>query len=123
MDIPSVLQLALIFLTEYPNTFENCILGSPTLGINHQVISNIYAFKSIETEDRKKLNANVFVSYGNLETTVIPLFEKFITMLKSLDDGILTLEYTVVEGNQSTALALPMTTAQSIYWLSNLIKK
>jgi len=109
------------FLTEHPNTFENYVLGSPALGIDHQVIKNIYAFKSTETEDRKKLNANVFVSYGNLETKAIPLFEKFIAMLKSLDDGTLTLEHTVVEGNHSTAL--PMTTTQSMYWLSNLIKK
>ncbi len=109
------------FLTERTNTFENYILGSPALGIDHQVITNIYAFKSTEMEDRKKLNANVFVSYGNLETTAIPLFEKFITMLKGLNDETLTLEHTVVEGDHSTAL--PMTTVQSMYWLSNLIKE
>ncbi|MEM7549455.1 MAG: alpha/beta hydrolase-fold protein [Bacteroidota bacterium] len=108
------------FLTEHPNTFENYILGSPALGIDHQVINNIYALKSTEMEDGKKLNANVFVSYGNLETTAIPLFEKFITMLKGLNDGTLTLKHTVVEGDHSTAL--PMTTVRSMYWLSELIK-
>ncbi|WP_438423305.1 alpha/beta hydrolase [Aquimarina macrocephali] len=108
-------------LSEHPNTFENFILGNPALGVDHEVIQKIYELESTTTEERNKLNANVFISYGTLEGEDIPHFEKFITMLKSINDKSLTLQHVVVEGNHQTVL--PMTTVRSMYWLSGLIKE
>jgi len=108
-------------LSKHPNTFKNFILGSPALGVDHEVIRKIYELESTTAEERKKLNANVFISYGILEGKDIPHFEKFITMLKSINDESLTLQHVVVEGNHQTAM--PMTTVRSMYWLSDLIKE
>ncbi len=108
-------------LSKHPNTFKNFILGSPALGVDHEVIRKIYELESTTAEERKKLNANVFISYGILEGKGIPHFEKFITMLKSINDESLTLQHLVVEGNHQTAM--PMTTVRSMYWLSDLIKE
>ena len=107
-------------LSNHPNTFKNFILGSPDLGVDHEVIQKIYKLESTTAEERKKLNANVFISYGILEEKDTPHFEKFITMLKSINDESLTLQHIVVEGNHQTAM--PMTAIRSMYWLSDLIK-
>ncbi len=108
-------------LSKHPNTFKNFILGSPALGVDHEVIQKIYEIESTTAEERKKLNANVFISYGILEEKDTPHFEKFITMLKSINDESLTLQHIVVEGNHHTAF--PMTAVQSVIWLSELLKK
>jgi len=108
-------------LTKHPNTFENFILGSPALGVDHEVIQKIYELESTTAEERKKLNANVFISYGTLEGEDIPHFEKFITMLKNINDESLTLQHVVVEGNHHTSF--PMTAVRGVIWLSDLIKK
>ena len=108
-------------LSKHPNTFKNFILGSPALGVDHEVIRKIYELESTTAEERKKLNANVFISYGILEGKDIPHFEKFITMLKSINDESLTLQHVVVEGDHQTSF--PMTAIRSIYWLSELIKE
>ncbi len=108
-------------LSNHPNTFKNFILGSPDLGVDHEVIQKIYKLESTKAEERKKLKANVFISYGILEVNAIPIFEKFITMLKSINDESLTLQHIVVEGNHQTAF--PMTAVRSMYWLAGLLKK
>ena len=108
-------------LSNHPNTFKNFILGSPDLGVDHEVVQKIYKLESTTAKDRKKLNANVFISYGILEVNATPIFEKFITMLKSINDESLTLQHIVVEGNHQTAF--PMTAVQSVIWLSDLLKK
>jgi len=109
-------------LSKHPNTFENFILGSPALGVDHEVIRKIYELQSTTAEDRKKLNANVFISYGTLEGKDSPHFEKFITMLKNINDESLTVQRTIIEGgNHQTAF--PMTVVRSVTWLSDLIKE
>jgi len=109
-------------LSKHPNTFENFILGSPALGVDHEVIQEIYELESTTAEERKKLNANVFISYGTLEGEDNPHFGKFITMLKNINDESLTLQYVVIEGgNHQTAF--PMTAVRSVTWLSDLIKE
>jgi len=108
-------------LSKHRNTFENFILGSPALGVDHDVIQKIYDLESTKVEDQEKLNANVFVSYGTLEGKDSPHFEKFITMLKNIHDESLTLQHVVVEGDHRTAF--PMTALRSVTWLSDLIKE
>lgn len=108
-------------LSKYPNTFDNFILGSPALGVNPDFTEKIYELESDTADERAKLNANVFVSYGTLEGDDIPHFEKFIAMLKNLGDESLTIQHAVVEGDHRTSF--PKTAMRSIDWLSDLIKK
>ena len=110
-------------LSKHPNTFENFILGSPAFGYDPGVKQKIFELESNKAKERKKLNANVFVSYGTLEKeTDKQHFEEFINMLKNINDESLTLQHGVIEGgNHQTAF--PMTAVRSVTWLSNLIKE
>lgn len=109
-------------LSKHPNTFKNFILGSPAFGVDSALTRKIYELESNTAKERKKLNANVFVSYGTLEAKDNKRFEKFITMLKSINDESLTLQHVVIEGgNHQTAF--PMTAVRSVTWLASLLKE
>lgn len=108
-------------LSKHPNTFKNFILGSPALGVDPAVTQKIYELESNTANEQKKLNANVFISYGTLEGRDINHFEKFITMLKNINDDSLTVQHAVVDGNHQTSF--PMTAIRGVTWLSDLIKK
>jgi predicted alpha/beta superfamily hydrolase len=108
-------------LSKHPNAFKNFILGSPALGADSTVTQKIYEFGSNTANERKKLNSNVFVSYGTSEKeTDKQHFEEFITILENLNDESLTFEHIVVEGNHQTAF--PATTLRSVTWLASLLK-
>lgn len=110
-------------LSKHTNTFENYILGAPVLGVDHEIIQKIYEIESTTAEERKKLNANVFFTYGSLEDEKdIEGFKKFINMLKNINDGNLTVEHVVIEGLDHIT-AVPMAALRSMYWLSDLIKE
>lgn len=109
-------------LSKHPNAFKNFILGSPALGGDSIVTQKIYEFGINAANERKELNANVFVSYGISEKEADKQhFEEFIGILENLDDESLTFEHIVVEGNHQTAF--PMTALRSVMWLSDLIKE
>jgi len=110
-------------LSKHTNIFENYILGAPALTVDHEIIQKIYELESTSADERKKLNANVFISYGTLENEKdIKGFENFITMLKNINDESLTVRHAVIkDGNHQTAF--PMTAVRSVTWLSDLIKK
>ncbi|NMH88242.1 alpha/beta hydrolase [Flavivirga algicola] len=103
---------AYILLTQ-PDTFRNYILGSPSLHNDIQLLSE-FKFK------HKRLNANVFISYGALEKKLGKSAKTFIGMLKSRNDTSLFLKHIVIEGSHQTAF--PITCVQGIHWLSDLIK-
>ncbi len=97
-----------------PDTFKNYILGSPSLNNDIPLLSEL-KFK------HKKLNANVFISYGSLEKELGSSINQLISMLKSRNDTSLFLKHVVIEGSHQTAF--PMTAVQSMYWLSNRLLK
>ncbi|RBP50623.1 alpha/beta hydrolase [Arenicella xantha] len=103
---------AYILFTQ-PDTFKNYILGSPSLKRDIPAISEL-ASKSKD----KNLNANVFVSYGMLETQLGEYTEQFINILKSTSDKSLLLTNVVVEGDHQAAF--PMTSIRGVNWLSGL---
>ncbi|EAY31610.1 alpha/beta hydrolase [Microscilla marina] len=105
-----------ILLTQ-PDTFKNYILGSPSKGST----PHLYKLGNSATLKAKRLNANVFISYGRQEKKLGSNADKFIGMLKARNDQSLSLKHIVVEGTHQTAF--PMTTVRGIYWLSALIKK
>jgi len=110
-------------LSTQTNTFKNYILGSPAFGNGPEVTQKVFELESNTAKERKKLNANVFVSYGTLEKEEdIKGFEKFITMLKNINDESLTIQHVVIEGgNHQTAF--PMTAVRSVTWLASLLKE
>mgnify|MGYP002335765953 CR=1 FL=1 len=105
-------------LSTQTDTFKNYILGSPAFGGGPAVKQKVFELESNPAKQRKKLNANVFVSYGTLETAAKHHFEGFITMLKNRNDESLSFQHIVVEGDHMTSF--PMTAVQSAKWLSSL---
>jgi len=110
-------------LSKHSNAFENYILGAPVLGVDHEVIQKIYELESTTAEKRKKMKANVFFAYGTLEKKKdIQGFKNFINMLENINDGNLTVEHVVIEGEDHRT-AEPIAAIRSMYWLAGLLKK
>ena len=101
-------------LLAQPDTFKNYILGSPALKGDIPFLSEL-------DSKRKGLNANVFVSYGDLEKEASNHIEEFIAFLKNRNDESLSLQHVVIEGSHQTAF--PMTAVRSVTWLSKLVKE
>ena len=108
-------KFGLYTLLTQPSTFKNYILGSPSLsgGRDIPVLSKLGASKI--------LNANVFISYGDLETETSSFTDKIIAMLKNKNAEGLLLSHEVIDGNHETAF--PMTGVQSMKWLSQRVSK
>ena len=107
---------AYILLTQ-PSTFKNYILGSPSLsgGRDVPILSELGANEALNA---KGLNANVFISYGNLERETSPYTDEIIAMLNNKNDERLSLKHIVIEGSHETAF--PMTAVRSMQWLSQM---
>jgi len=99
-------------LMAQPDTFKNYILGSPALSGDIPVLSKLGSAQ-------KKLEANVFISYGSLEEKLGKDAEQLITLLKNRNDPSLFLKDVVID-KSSHQTAFPMTGVQSVTWLSNL---
>lgn len=111
---------AYILLTQ-PDTFNNYILGSPSIKNEVPYLSELNtAFGPFEASNRNSsLNANVFISYGSLEEDMVEPIEEFIKLLKDRRDDGLALLTEVIDGNHGTAF--PMTAVRSVAWLSSLM--
>ena len=99
-------------LLKQPDTFQNYILGSPSIRGEVPILTEL------NSEAPSELNANVFISYGSLEGEAGGEIDKFTTLLKGRNDHTLSLKKLVVEGTHQSAF--PMTAVQSIHWLSSL---
>lgn len=108
--------LGAYILMSQPNTFKNYILGSPALMGDIPYLSELETKHAMKS---KKINANVFISYGNLEKELGEHAEDFIGVLKDRNDMNLSLTHLVIEGSHQTVF--PMTGVRSVTWLSNLI--
>ena len=109
---------AYILLTQ-PDTFNNYILGSPSIKNEVAYLSELNSkFGSFEASNKNtSLNANVFISYGSLEQEMVEPIEEFISVLKNRRDDGLSLLTEVIDGSHQTAF--PMTAVRSIAWLSS----
>lgn len=111
---------AYILLTQ-PDTFNNYIIGSPTVKDKIDYLSELNTkFGPFEASNRNtSLNANVFISYGTLEEEeVTEPIEEFITLLNNRRDNGLSVKKEVIEGSHGTAF--PMSAVRSIAWLATL---
>ncbi|QBY03966.1 alpha/beta hydrolase [Thalassotalea sp. HSM 43] len=105
---------AYILMAE-PQTFKNYILGSPDLKGDVPYLSALGAKSALNHND---LSANVFITYGSLETELGAHAEEFISTLKHSKHENLTVQRTVIEGSHQSAF--PMTGVRGITWLANL---
>ena len=111
---------AYILLTQ-PDTFNNYILGSPTIKNELAYLTELNTkFGPYEASNSNaSLKANVFIAYGSLEEEAAEPIEEFIKLLKDRrDDGLAVLKE-VIDGNHGTAF--PTTAIRSVTWLSSLM--
>ncbi|KZS42465.1 serine hydrolase [Aquimarina aggregata] len=110
---------AYILLTQ-PDTFNNYILGSPSIKNEVQYLTELNTkFGPYKASDKSSsLNANVFISYGSLEEEMEPI-EEFVSLLKNRRDDGLSVLREVIDGTHQTAF--PMTVVRSVAWLSSLM--
>ena len=109
-------------LMKQPGTFNNYIIGSPTVRGEIDNLTELNAqFGPYESSNRKSsLNANVFIAHGTLEDKeVVEPMEAFVSLLKDRKDDGLSVVKEVIDGNHSTAF--PSTAIRSIKWLSTVI--
>ena len=100
-------------LLTQPDTFKNYILGSPV------ITQSLVTLESNTAQKRKDLNANVFVSVGELEKDSIEHIEGFASNLRKRNYPNLSVQYVVIEsGDHGTAF--PATGVRSVDWLSKL---
>ncbi|WP_299180171.1 serine hydrolase [uncultured Aquimarina sp.] len=107
-------------LLSKPDTFNNYILGSPSIKNEVAYLSELNTkFGPFDASNRNSsLNANVFISYGSLEKDMEPI-EEFIKLLKDRRDSGLSVLNEVIEGTHGTAF--PMTAVRSVTWLSSMM--
>lgn len=100
-------------LLTHPDTFKNYILGSPSVQL-------LAKYNVTSKDNSKKIDANVFISHGDLEEGSAENIETFVTSLKKTGNQNLSITHNVIEGNHSTAF--PATGVKSVAWLANLLK-
>ena len=111
---------AYILMTQ-PNSFNNYIIGSPTLRGEIDHLSELNTkFGPFNASDRStSMKANVFIAHGSLEDKeVVEPMEAFVSLLKDRKDDGLSVVKEVIDGNHSTAF--PSTAIRSIKWLSSV---
>jgi len=112
---------AYILLTQ-PDTFDNYILGSPTVKGEVDYLSELNTkFGPFDASNRNSsLNANVFISYGSLEDeTAVEPIDAFVKLLNDRRDDGLSVLKEVIDGTHGTAF--PTTAVRSVAWLSSLM--
>ncbi|EAR01400.1 serine hydrolase [Maribacter sp. HTCC2170] len=109
-------------LMSQPDTFNNYILGSPTVRGEVDYLTELNTkFGPFEASNKNSsLNANVFITYGSLEEEkVIEPIDAFIKLLNDRRDNGLSVLKEVITGTHGTAF--PTTAVRGVAWLSSLM--
>lgn len=111
---------AYILLTQ-PDTFNNYILGSPSIKNEITYLSELNSkFGPYDASNKNSsLNANVFISHGSLEKNMVEPIDEFVDLLKKRRDNGLSVLKEVIDGDHGTAF--PETAVRSVVWLSSLM--
>jgi len=114
-------EFGIYILLTQPDTFNNYIIGSPTIKTLVPYLSELNSkFGPYEASNRSSsLKANVFIAHGSLEEDMVEPNEEFVKLLKGRRDDGLSVLKEVIEGNHGTAF--PMTAVRSVAWLSSLM--
>ncbi|WP_105167797.1 alpha/beta hydrolase [Pseudoalteromonas sp. T1lg23B] len=102
-------------LMSQPDTFQNYILGSPSLRNNLTKLESAHQRITAKQRDTK---INVFIAHGTLEQDRSKLINDFVTTLKTKHSSPLNITNIVVAGDHQSAF--PATAVQSLHWLANL---
>lgn len=111
---------AYILLTE-PDTFKHYILGSPAFGA--QSLSYIDELEASTAPRQNHLDANVFVSLGELETSAMSTVNELVSVLQRRSQAGLRLTGLEIIENSDHGTAFPETVIRSIKWLAALRSK
>lgn len=99
-------------LFEKPDTFSNYILGSPAL--DQEEIEFLDALTATSQQD---MNANVFVSIGELEERKMDVTEQYVSLLERESQADLALTGLEVINKSNHSTAFPETVLRSVKWL------
>lgn len=102
-------------LMSQPDTFKNYILGSPSLWRDIPKLAE-------SSKKHKALNANVLISYGDLEQDLSEHINEFISILNKRNDNSLALQQIVID-SAGHSDSFPMLGVRSMTWLANLQTK
>ncbi len=106
-------------LMAQPESFKNYILGSPSVRGD---VADLFALENSKLKT-KDLAINVFISYGELETKMIPHVEEFISTLKNNQyRGISSIQHSVIKSSGHSD-SFPQVGVESVKWLSNMQPK
>ena len=111
---------AFILLTQ-PNTFNNYIIGSPSIKTEVNRLSKLNdKFGPYKASNKNSsMKANVFISYGSLEKDMVEPIDEFVRILNDRRDNGLAVYREVINGSHQSAF--PMTVVRSIAWLSSIM--
>lgn len=105
-------------LFEQPDTFKNYVLGSPS--IDEHSGKYIDELEAKMAPQQQGINANVFVSIGELEKSKMGVTEDLVSVLQRRSQSGLTLTgLEIIEGSNH-GTAFPETVIRGIKWLSQL---
>ena len=104
-------------LAAKPDTFNNYIIGSPTLQNSNPLLEALMA----GTDSIVHKPVNVYVSFGTLEQDRRAPIDNFTDMMKAKHGEVILIKTDEVEGNHQTAA--PLTAVRSVSWLSHLTAK
>jgi len=109
-------------LLAQPDTFDNYIIGSPTVKGEIDNLSDLNTkFGPFDpSNNNSSLNANVYISYGSLEEEAAEPINEFISLLNNRRDDGLSVLKEVIDGSHQTAF--PSTVVRGVTWLSNVTK-
>ena len=111
-------QLGAYILFAQPDTFKHYIFGSPAFSKR----SGIYIdeFEAKMASQQQELNANVFVSIGELEKGEMGATEDFVSVLQRRSQAGLTLTGLEIIEDSDHGTAFPVTVIRGIKWLSHV---
>ena len=101
-----------------PDTFKNYILGSPAFG--HRSLKYIDKLEEETAPRQQEMNANVFVSIGEMEESEIEHVEAFVSVLQRRHQSGLDVAALQVIKDSDHGTAFPETVIRGVKWLSQL---
>ncbi len=105
-------------LLAQPDTFKHYIFGSPAF--SERSVKYIDELEAKMAPKQKDLNANVFVSIGELEKNRMGVTKDFVSVLQRRSQAGLTLTGLEIIEDSNHHTAFPETVTRGIKWLSQL---
>jgi len=111
-------QFGAYILFAAPDTFQNYVLGSPAF--SERGANFIDALEAEMAGRQQMMNANVYVSIGELEESEMDVTENFVSVLQRRGEtGLMLTGLEIIEDSDHST-AFPETVIRSVKWLSRL---